>query len=225
MINEILKHYNRKFSAYNLVFRRMRFIYYIFLVSGLMVILNLFPALFMDVIELKISLAVFAGVFITFFFLLNKKAKRIIEQVYCVPQREFMWGGEELYKRNITKMRNFLETCGIDSKEKVEELLKLLNKEAENRKFSGFVIPGAFIAFSVPVWNNFVGWIYKYTDNINMAITNLLSMIFVVFITLFTYSMMKFLLSDLFDRQSKKIKELERFVESIYFMYIHEGEK
>lgn len=220
MVNVVIKFYDRKLSAYNLIFKHMKFTYYMFIFSGTLLIFNLFPVIFMKYLILKITLCIFIALFIIFFVLLNIQAKKIIKSKFLIDQRNFIWGGEDLYNKRVSMLKEFLDQSGINSMKKIEELLKLLNKEADNRKFTWIIIPGTFLAFTVPLWNHILGLFLKNLDDFNIVLAYGIVLTFFVLLFVVVYSMLKSVLSEIVDRPSKKIKEIEGLVENIYFNYV-----
>ncbi|MED1785195.1 hypothetical protein P4V43_25575 [Brevibacillus fortis] len=222
MINTVIKFYDTRISAYSLVFKHMRFTYYSFLIVGFSLILSIFPAIFIEHPLSKIIFFVLVLLFLFFYVLLNFQAKKIVRRQLKIDQRDFSWGGEEYHNKKASLLKIFLDQNEINSKKKIEELLKLLSKEAENRKFTGYFIPGIFLAFTIPVWNHFVGSFFKNIEDVNLAIAYAMFLVFFILLFVVGYSMAKTVFGDIVNRQSRKIKEIEALVEIIYFKYVLE---
>ncbi|ATO49881.1 hypothetical protein P4V86_22475 [Brevibacillus laterosporus] len=76
------------------------------------------------------------------------------------------------------------------------------------------------MAFTVPLWNHILGLFLKNLDDFNIVLAYGIVLTFFVLLFVVVYSMLKSVLSEIVDRPSKKIKEIEGLVENIYFNYV-----
>ncbi|MGG4459743.1 hypothetical protein ABEX29_15645 [Brevibacillus porteri] len=224
MVNAIIKFYEKKISGYSLIFKHMKFIFYTYLVIGIILILLVFPALLMEHVILKIIFGVLIALFCVFFILLNTQAKRILKRKFKIEQRGFIWNDKDLINVRVTMLKDFLDQNEVNSVKKIEALMNLLSKEAERRKFTGLIIPGAFLAFTVPLWNHIVGSFFKNINNINIAIAYGLVLASVVLLFVIGYSMIKLALLEIVEHQNRKLKTLEGLLENIHFNYVLKDE-
>ncbi|MGC5328980.1 hypothetical protein [Brevibacillus sp. SYSU BS000544] len=147
------------------------------------------------------------------FFYLNGKIKRLLILRYNCRQRGLLWDRNELNQYKMTKLDRLLIRYRIDS-DKLSKLSDILNKEAENWKISNYIGLGIIAVIFVPIWSEFIGWIYSKAESLTEALT---SMVYLVLfgVVLWQFLWMLKLVLELFDNRSIKTKELALMIDKI----------
>lgn len=215
MKDEFINFYKKELGVWNLVYRYMNkwiLSFYILMFLGLT---------FFSIILLFSENNLFAVILFAFLvaegFVLNYHNKIIIEKKYKITKQEqgTTWGGLQFSNMRSKKLESYVLNK-LDSKEQLEKLIGILNKEAESRKFSGIFIRGLGVGLFLPLWNYFLKWLFgnELTET-NTAIA--LFFIILIFIILIVYflSIIKVMLLDYFDRESIRIHELANMLEDI----------
>ncbi|TQR30204.1 hypothetical protein [Brevibacillus brevis] len=224
MVKSVIKFYDKELSSFNLVYQYMKPTYCMYLISGILFVMSLFLAMFIDNILTKVIFGIFLALNCIFYFLLNLQAKRIVRHKYDIYPDGFFWNVKELSSKRVSLLKKFLDENGINSTKKTEEFMKLLSKESENRKFKSLLVPGIVLAFTLPVWNHFIAFSFKSINNLNWAIAFVIVIVFLTISSSVLYSQIKSELIGLINHQSNKIKLIEELVGHVHFLYVLENE-
>ena len=147
------------------------------------------------------------------FVLFNRKIKQILIEKYNCTQKGFLWDVNELNQYKLIKIERILLRYQF-SGDKLSRLSEILNKEAENRKLTNYIGLGLIAVIFVPLWSEFVGWVYDRAQNINEALLSVGVMLICSIMLWFTLWILKVVL-ELFDNRSMKIKELSLIIDKI----------
>jgi hypothetical protein len=215
MKEEIINFYKIELGVWNMVYKYMNRIALItYIIVFLLLIVLLVKFLFTQ--NISCSLLVFF-LFLLEGVILNQHNKKIVEKEHKIPKKEqgVMWGGLYLHKRRYEKLELFI-LRKLDSKQQLEKLINVLNKESDSRKFSGLFIRGLGLGLFFPLWNFFVKWLFDNgIDNLNMAIALFVVFVVLIFVIILITSMVKLIVLDFFDRESTRINDLANMLEDI----------
>ncbi|MBC9786212.1 hypothetical protein H1S01_17250 [Heliobacterium chlorum] len=92
--------------------------------------------------------------------ILEYNHKKILKSNYNIDVPLF-YSNQGINTVRLKKVVQFLSSHGIKEKDQLDSLVKALDKEAENKKYSPFIIPGVILSLLIPVWNNYLSWGYK----------------------------------------------------------------
>ncbi|MEW9702944.1 hypothetical protein, partial [Paenibacillus sp. SI8] len=170
MLNGISRYYKESISSYGLVFRHL-YVSYFFTtlsiisipISGLLLIVGIIFSL----IGLKVA-PLFAVPFITSILItiititsLNNKVKKFVRRNYNLKPKKGLWRTQEFDDMQYNLLVEYLNKNNLYTEDKIKLLIDLLNKETERNKLPPLVIPSVVITFSVPIWIQYVTFIYK----------------------------------------------------------------
>ncbi len=147
--------------------------------------------------------------------LINEHNKVIIKRVHNVQIKEDFWGGKSFYKLRLKKLKENLTERNLYSPEQLKLLTDRTYREAKNRKFTGFFIPGLTLAMFLSLWNNAISWWFKNAQDAAQAITIIGSTVIIVVYILFITKLIKEITFDFFNRDSNKLKKLAEMLEDI----------
>jgi hypothetical protein len=215
MKEEIINFYKKELGVWDMVYKymnRLLFITYILVFLLLIVLL----------VKFLLTQNILRSLVIFFLFLLegailNQHNKKIVEKEHKISKKKqgLIWGGLYLQKRRYEKLELFI-LRKLDSKQQLEKLINVLNKESDSRKFSGLFIRGIGVGLFLPLWNFFVKWVFENgIDNLNMAIGLFVVFVVLIFAIILFTSMIKLIVLDFFDRESTRINELATMLEDI----------
>ncbi|MTI83454.1 MAG: hypothetical protein FH756_06000 [Firmicutes bacterium] len=158
LLEDILNYYKKELSNYNLVFKHIKYWFYIILIlEALSGCVTLWLFFYKKFILLPATIVIF----IALMYILNVKAKKVIEEKYNIPQKRFLWGDNQFFKFKVSKLEKYLNQNNITSQEQLKTIAELFRKRARERKIPNIILPGALISFFVPIWNQFLSWLYN----------------------------------------------------------------
>lgn len=212
MLDQLLKYYKSKVTAYGLVFKNMKLLYnttiffvaftsMYLLVIALSAVLNL-AFQFVEVVFSYYFLGGLVCLFIItaiFLSLLNRRAKIILKEKYEITVKEKTWRNYEFSRLQISNIMKYLTHNKLNSVDKINQLINNLNKEIERKKFPSLIVPGIFISLSLPVWIQFLGIIFKDIDRGMEAFFLMLAIVFIVIIGIGFISFVKWTIEQLLD--------------------------
>ncbi|MFS1516395.1 hypothetical protein V1503_07785 [Bacillus sp. SCS-151] len=215
MKEEIINFYKIELGVWNMVYKYMNRL-------ALIIYILVFLLLIVLLVNLLLNQNTFWSLLVILLFLLegailNQHNKKIFEKAHKIPKKKqgIMWGGLYLNKRRYEKLELFV-LRELDSKQQLEKLIDILNKESDSRKFSGLFIRGLGVGLFLPLWNFFVKWIFDNgIDNLNMAIGLFVIFVVLIFVIILFTSMTKLIVLDFFDRESTRINDLATMLEDI----------
>ncbi|MFE0557020.1 hypothetical protein ACFW1P_13965 [Paenibacillus sp. NPDC058910] len=174
MIDELLKYYKSNLSTYSLVFKYMPFLYamvsflfVLFIISGYILILIL-PLSFAVPSYAKGSAIFFGGILILSVLIISifdTKAKRILNNHYSIKVKKGGWRTEQFENMQRQFLIEYLKSKELYSEEKLNLLIKILEKEIVRSKLPTFLAPGAFLALFIPVWSQYAIFFFKAFDS------------------------------------------------------------
>lgn len=213
MINELFEYYKKELGAWNLVYKHMKYrggILYIVLI----IVIALFGTWFYFHNHIGITLLMFLllGVVLG---LINEHNKIIIKRVHDIQIKEDLWGGKSFHKLRLKKLRENLVEKNIYSSEQLNLLTDRTYREAENRKFTGFFIPGLALAMFLPVWNNAISWWFKNSQSASQVINIIGTLVIIIGYILIITKIIKNITFDIFNRDSNRLKRLAEMLEDI----------
>ncbi len=175
LIDSIVNFYKKEVSSYALVFKYCKWIYRIFVLSTYLFTLSFVPI----IITFSINKYKVLGVIITILFILfagimmlilNANAK-IIETKYSIVSDEWSWYCEAFNSMQEEIFNEYLNKKALFTDKKIKHLTQLLKDEANRNKLPPLIAPGILLAFSIPVWVQFISVIYKTLGTIELATT------------------------------------------------------
>lgn len=211
MIDQLLKYYKNKVTAYGLVFKHMKFTYTasVFFVGIIFIYLPMASVISLLSIFLQfeskhtfyylILLIVLFLIMSVLLGKLNKKAKTILERKYAITVKEKHWRSSEFNILQIKKLTDYLKANKFDSEDKVRQLINILNKEIERRKFPAFIAPGIFLSLFLPIWIQLLNKIFGNIDEFPDAFATMLFLIFIMCILIGFISFIKWFYTQLID--------------------------
>lgn len=227
MIYDMLYYYKKNFSTYNLVFKHIKYWHFLFITSpfvfsSIVIVVSFTHRRFYE----KILCASILIPFILLFIVINRKAKKVVNELYGVSSELFMWNSprvlRKIYSFEKEEMLKYLreENEAIE----IEELKKMSETAAsEAKKFETKfpLIPSFFAALFISLWNNFFGWIYS-TENmksLDLALSILGNMTVLIIMIIGLYIMIRggfgLILHDILNRENKLMLNLSRLLKDI----------
>jgi hypothetical protein len=213
MINELFEYYKKELGAWNLVYKHMKYQggrLYIAIIIVIAIVGTWYY--FHNQIGKTLLTFPLLGIVLG---VINEHNKIIIKRVHNVQIKEEFWGGKSFHKLRLKKLKENLSERNIYSIEKLKLLTDRTYKEAENRKFTGFFIPGLTLAMFLSLWNNAISWWFKNAQNVSQAITIIGSTVIIIVYILFITKLLKEITFDIFNRDSNKLKKLGEMLEDI----------
>jgi hypothetical protein len=220
MLDEFLDYYKNNLTTYSLVFKYMKPIYtlstyllILLLISGYVTVLTA-PLIIVGikiVYSVSILFGLALGLSILVINIISKKAKQIIRAHYTIDVKKGIWRTAEFDTLQIQLLINYLKSKGVYSKEKLESLIKLLEKEIERSKTPSFLAPSIFLALFIPAWSQYVIFLFKgieghRTSEAILLIAALVLTIFFIALSVGTFKKIVHFAEDFFmiERNIKK---------------------
>lgn len=172
MLDSLFDFYRKNITTYRLVFQFMRtwhilmqvfflsFLISVYvLISGLCVFL-----LIQEPIVLKIGLFGFIGSVLFFAFStwrLNAKAKRVLEHEHGIRSIAGMWRTPEFETLQADLLKDYLQEHHLYTDEKLKLLIEGYENETRKNKYPTLINWGIVISLSLPLWIQYVTFIFK----------------------------------------------------------------
>lgn len=97
--------------------------------------------------------------------------------------------------------------------DKLDDLIQVIYKMADSKKFSGYILKSSIYALFIPIWTSYNKWTYDHITSKIEALLIFLGFSFLICIFIVTTKLLK----DYLDSDSDKLKELAKLLEKIYF--------
>ncbi|QMV40073.1 hypothetical protein [Cohnella cholangitidis] len=214
MISKILYFYRKELGNYKLVFSKIKYWWFSFILFSLVEWVG-----FMYLLEYTGNIMYLFIVFILYIFqilIINNKAKAIVKKNFNIPQDEFMWGGSSYNKFKEDRFKVYLvNELSINKLDKFKQLHEIINKEIDKTKLNIFFIPGVFITLFLPLWNQYITLIFKSSATLVEASKYFVTALFVIIMVTLVVSVGRMLNNDLISFRRSKLKEIETLLEGI----------
>ena len=230
MFYKLINYYNNKLGSYNLVFRFVKIRWLIFLIF-LYLSMVLFPADLYIIVKndfrLKnlIVIAPLLGLLVMYFYL-NSKAKSILEDKYEILPDGHDWHNAAFDEHQVQLLIKYLKNDNLYSVDIIKHLISLVYKEAEEKKYNGFVLPGILLALLIPIWNQIVSYGYKGVSGLQEVTTITILFIICTLYFVLLLSMSKRIVDDfikeVFNRKYIKMRNLCKLLESVLLQAMKE---
>ncbi|MDF2922222.1 MAG: hypothetical protein K0R57_1136 [Paenibacillaceae bacterium] len=170
MINDIVRYYRLNLTSYSLVFKYMKAVHFITSI----LIIN-FPFALSSLLLIPYYLFRDGGIwlilygigsiilFISFMAYFVRRAKRVLKRKYSIRSKHKGWRTKEFEDMRVELMIDYLEKNDLDSVKQVIHIKELLQKKLDREKIPSFIVPGVVLAFTVPVWVEYVKFTYSKT--------------------------------------------------------------
>ncbi len=228
MLYPLFNFYKHELSTYNLVFKHMRFWFYLFLIIPIaLFILLILSFVFFNNYLISVITSVFMfSINFGLYTIFNKKAKAVVKAKYNISPDGRAWNSPNvllvLRKHEKKRLLEYISKANdqrdnIDLKNLSESALS----ESERMKVKFPVVPSVFATIFVSLLNNFFGWLFK-QDSLN-SITDaviLLGIIsYCIFVLIMLYIMFSSVYStirdDILNRDSRKMKMLSEIIKEL----------
>ncbi len=222
MFYKLINYYNNKLGSYNLVFRFAKIRWRIFLIIAF-ISMVLFPVNIIYIVrkDFRLTNLILMAPILGFFgmyFYLNSKAKSILEIKYEILPDGHAWHNAAFDEYQVQLLIKYLKNDNLYSVDIIKHLISLVYKEAEEKKYNGFVLPGILLALLIPIWNQIVSYRYKGIVGLQeVTTTTILLGICALFLVL-VLSMLKSTVDDIkeiFNRKYIKMRNLCKLLEIV----------
>lgn len=210
MLTLIYQFYKQNLSHQSLVFKYMPWVNRLMFVSVVIVVTSMIiSGIYANAIPMLLS----SMFFIPSVWIFNYYAKKVVKQRYNIVAQGFLWCGPEYEVMRINLLKQYLKKEKLLTESKIKLLVDLFYKESESKKFSGFLTAGVFLALFVPLWSQFLGWIYQEAKNFEQVVEVTLVFLFVIVMIIIALEMTKRTALDIFNTKSQSLKNLARMLE------------
>ncbi|GED60811.1 hypothetical protein ABER61_24235 [Brevibacillus formosus] len=230
MVEELIKYYKDNVSAYALVFRHFKITYTFSAIMLILLILTGYLAI-ITVPLVFISIWIFSSIVVLFLAtlavtiitvsILDLKAKDVVRRRYSIRPKKGMWRTEEFNRIQDQIFVDYLKEKGLYTSDKLELLIKYIDKDIERSKLPPLVAPGIFIALFVPIWSQYVILLFKKIASNNAEETLLLivflalGILFIAICVGFFKRISNFILDNLIVNVNIKKRLLEKLEDSL----------
>ncbi len=219
---DFYEHYKKISNLYNLVFRFIPIKFFgivtfniVTALIGLFVAAKLFLSNSLALFLISIT---YIGLFWLSLWLLARFSKNIIYDKYATDIKGFSVG-IGVYDIVQAKIVDKLIELNWYTTSKVEKLITRYEKHAESQKFKVPVIPSVFVMLFIPLWSQFIGWIYKgittYEEGMRTFYTFTAVIITIAVVLLMIKSFFKNIFLEFINRDYFRMKTLARRLEDI----------
>ncbi len=228
MYEKLLNFYNKKLGAYYLVFKYTKVVWYLnwVLLIIMSVCLTTFIGLFIFK-ELKhVHLLLITPLLITILMIvyLNSKCKKILKNKYNVSPAGYWWRDTSFEEKQVEFLYEYLERNNICSEEPLKYLINLTYKDAEEKKYSGFLWPGVCLAFFIPIWSQLVSHEFKAASSLQSALNISFYLIGIGIIILLYISLLKkgidSISNEILNGKYRRIKGLGKLLEDVLLIVL-----
>ncbi|MBQ4900688.1 hypothetical protein KB559_17775 [Paenibacillus sp. Marseille-P2973] len=128
-------------------------------------------------------------------------------------------GGKNYYQVRTEGLKKFLKNEGIDTNpKKIELLIKLVEKQAEEQKVPFFIGRGIILSILLPIISaTYTIVLNKYTNNLETVILIFLIIIITILLIFIYLSVFKFLYDDFINGDYQKYKTIANDLRELYF--------
>lgn len=149
------------------------------------------------------------------FFIINFRIKVLLRQVYNCQQKGLLWDDKELMNFKLKKLERILARYKLDTDiDKMNKLAEIISKESENYKVGNYIGIGIVAVIFVPIWSEFVGWVYSKALNISTLLFSM-SLVIIIALLLWQFLWILIVVFEIFDSKSHKMKELALMIDRL----------
>jgi len=212
MVYNILSFYKKKSSIFRYVKWKREWWKFILCAVVFMLIVNIAYLLnnkwYEWFIIIPISLA---------FHFLNSGIKKALKIEYKIEPKGYWWDKDEFDIKVKEEVMTYLDSMKIDTKQKIEYLIVLIEKYTEGLKAPFFVNQGIIVAILAPVWIQCISWVYNHEVK---DVADAFTVLTLVIILLSCTVVMKYIILDEFiNSDYRKIKKLGDIIKEIYLIH------
>lgn len=124
------------------------------------------------------------------FLTINSKAKKKVLE-YGIQPAGFLWKTDGYKSYQVDLLQGFLTNHNIQSEAKIKLLIDYLYKEIEDNKLPSFVTPSAFLALFVPLWIQFITYVFKGVSSMEMAVATTMGLAVIILILIASLNIIK----------------------------------
>jgi hypothetical protein len=206
VLDRLIKYYENNVTSYSLVYKHMKISYYSFITSYVIALFSTFALLIgMFIYFLVPTFLYFSGdlfiivllLFLISFFVLNKRAKQILFKKYKLTVKKILWVSAEFEEIKHERLRNYLVLNGLYNESKINLMIEMLNKDIEREKLPSIIAPGIVLSFIVPVWIQFLTFIFKPISTTEEAISAIIFLFLFVLVMAVVFGIWKHIDSNL----------------------------
>ncbi|WP_407308936.1 hypothetical protein [Desulfosporosinus sp. SB140] len=111
-------------------------------------------------------------------------------------------------------MKTYLDDNNLDNK-KIKMLIELLNKKSEKNQPAGLVGAGLLLAIFVPLWTQFLSWLFKSPGTFEQALYLFLSILIILQMIVMILRMIQVMVIDIVDKEHETLKSIAWMLEEI----------
>ncbi|MDN4078221.1 hypothetical protein QYF52_09765 [Paenibacillus polymyxa] len=239
IVDKLMDYYEENISDYGLVYK---FIPYhnksiniftvLYFLTGIIMLICLPISLINNQIYYRISFIPFFLVLVVLMVLVKyeiRKIKKMLEKKYKIhPEENKRWKTEKYTEKQYLLLLGYLKRNKLDDTQKIEQLIKIISDEVEQKKLSPLLAPGLLIVFITPLWNHLIPVIFSRASpdtNLEVLVAVSFFLIFLIVLVLFTIGVLKRLsekvkddiLAEIFWKEKFYKKELIAYLQDISF--------
>jgi hypothetical protein len=222
MLQDIIYFYKKRLSSYNLIFKHMKLIWYSY---WALVIILLFEVIRREGHFNFIANLLCGALLGTASIIVAVCAKKVLKNKYGIGSDTPLWNSYEFEELRKQLLQKYLDEMQLLSENKLSLLISITNREAERKRFKGFVETGVFVVLITALWSPFFSRYITYLNNLQTAFFITLGFTILVVQICIIYLMARFVAVDIINTESKKITNLGRLLENIYFQLPNEIKK
>lgn len=232
MLEKLLYFNNKKLGSYNLVFKNFKIRWHIFSFFMYLSLIYI-PIEIFVIFSLKFRIAnllVFIPLVLLFILLfnLNAEAKSFINQKYEIRPEGYLWRTVSFDEYQVNLLVRYLKNDNLYSVTIVEKLISLVSREAEGKRYTGYIWPGVFLTLLIPIWNQIVTNGYRGITGIqniaNITGTFIISALFIVFCLSIIRKTIEDISKEIFNNKYLEFKHLIILLESVLLQLLREKE-
>lgn len=221
LMYELFNYYKKELNNYYLIFRFIK----PWLV-GLIIITCLLGLTVIAVTLISksalyefISIVLFIPLFWVSLHFFSQKANKVIAKRYGIIHKGSTIGGDAFYNYKKVKVKNKLGRLCQDNSEAIQNLKTRLESESENIKVKIPTIPSVLAILFVPLWTQFIGWVFKNVTSYNEGMQVFGSILAVIIVVTGSLVMIKMFFESVvletMNRDSYKMRQLARILDDI----------
>jgi len=207
MVEQLLKYYKNKVTAYGLVFRHMKvtynlLIFFISITSTYLIISipNIFWGIFQDnksSYSFLISSVILILITSVLFKIFNRKAKDILEKKHKIIVKEKHWRNQSFNSLQNKNILDYIIVNNLNNTDKINQLISILTKEIERRKFPALLAPGIIVSFSLPIWIQLLNKLFYSVSSQMDALSLSISLVLILCVLVGFISLLKWIFTQL----------------------------
>lgn len=213
MLEKIILFHKKDLGSFKLVFEDIMWVWWLLIFAS--IISGVGAVLISINYWSKIVIIPLIGLFFTAFFILNWMAKRKLISD-GIASEGFIWGGVGYQKKRFKLMQKYLKGNGINNdKDKIKLLIELLYKRSEKNQSAGLVGAGLLLAIFIPLWTQFLNWLFKIPVTIEQVFQLFASIFLIISMIVVDLHMIQMMAIDILDRERKNVRDLARMLEEL----------